>query len=737
MPKQEKKRAICRFCNARCRIEVTVENNRLVEVKEDPAVKNEVWPPTNACPRLLNAKDWFYHPSRIDYPLKRIGEKGEGKWQQISWEQALDEVAAKMKNLIARYGPETVGSTTGTGRVNYEFGTRFLSLINSPNNTCGQGNICHGPRAVVMKAITGWWPYSGANPDSRLYILWGRAPEQSWASIWYHIRKLKDDDTRKLIVVDPRVTESAKLADIHLQLRPGTDAALALGLINVIIEEELYDKEFVAKYCHGFEQLKERAKEYQPERVSEITWLPAEKIRAAARLYAAYKPGSIITGMGAEQLENSAEYVHARTILSALVGNMSVVGGDIVHGPHTKMISANDIDAIEHISPEQKTKQIGSDRFKLFTWPGYDMIQDNLKRYWGRRGGILGCENLVPAPLLYRAILNDDPYKVSALITWDSNPLLTQSNTKLVYKALKKLDLYVVVDFMLTSSADLADYVFPTGSWLERPCIWDGYNNANFIIAGERALSPTIEGEYDHRDDYQFWRGLGTRFGQEWPWETMEELFDYRLAPLGVTFAEFMQAGGVDKPPIEYDYYKEKGFATPTGKIELYSTIFEKLGYDPLPAYREPFETTISKPELAKEYPYILITGGRHRPFFHTEFRQIDRLRKQHPDPLVQLHPQTAAQLGIAHDDWVWIETHIGRVRQKCQIFDGIDPRVIHAQHGWWFPELPGEEPWLHGAWESNINVCTNDDPQSLNPIMGGWPLRTFLCKVYKCKTWD
>ena len=424
-----------------------------------------------------------------------------------------------------------------------------------------------------------------------------------------------------------------------MQLRPGTDAALALGLINVIIEENLYDREFVSRYCHGFAALTGRAKEYPPEKVSEITWIPADTIRAAARLYAGNKPGSIISGMGVEHLENSAEYVHARTILSALVGNMSKVGGDIVHGPHPKMISANEIDAIDRISPEQKKKQIGSDQYKLFTWPGYDMIQENLKRFWGKRGGIFGCENFAPAPLLYRAILSGKPYPVRSLITWDSNPLLTQSNTKLVYKALKSLDLYVVVDFMLTSSADLADYVFPTASWLERPCLWDGYNNANYIIAGERALSPTVEGEYDHGDDYQFWRGLGTRFGQEWPWETMEEVFDYRLSPMDITFSEFMKAGGVDRPPIDYDYYKEKGFATPTGKIELYSTIFEKLGYDPLPAYREPYETPISKPDLAKKYPYILITGGRHRPFFHTEFRQVDRLRNQHPHPLVQIHP--------------------------------------------------------------------------------------------------
>jgi len=736
MSKQETKKAICRFCNARCRVEVLVEDNHLVKVQEDPDRPNLVWPPTNGCPRLTRAEEWFYHPQRIHYPLKRTAGKGEGKWQQISWDRALDEVAAKFQDIVQESGPEAVGSTTGTGRTNYEFGARFFHLLNSPNNTCGPANICHGPRAVVMKTIFGWWPYSGANPESRCYILWGRAPEQSWPTIWHHIRQVKADQ-KKLIVVDPRRTESAELADLHLQLRPGTDCALVMGIINVVITEELYDKEFVAKYCHGFEQLRERANEYPPEKVAEITWVPAENIRAAARLFASCKPGTIIDGMGVEHLENCAEYVHARCILSALVGNISVPGGETISGPHPKMLPANEIDAVDMLSPEQKSKQLGSDRFKLFTWSGYDMIQENLKRYWGVRGGILGCECLAPAPLMYRSMLYGEPYRIRGMVTWGSNPMVTQANTKLVYQALKALDLYVVVDFLLTPSADLADYVFPAGSWLERPCIWDGYNNANYIIGGERALPSTLEGEYDHRDDYQFWRGLGVRLGQDWPWQSMEEVFDYRLEPTGMTFAEFMKAGGVDRPPIDHDLYKEKGFATPTGKVELSSTILEKLGYDPLPAYREPAETPLSQPELAKEYPLILITGGRHRPFFHSEFYQLDSFRKLHPHPEVQIHPETAAQLGIADGDWVWIETPKGRVRQKCRYFDGLDPRVVHAQHGWWFPELPGEEPWLHGVWDSNINVCTNDDPEICNPIIGAWPLRTFLCRVYKCKVWE
>jgi len=285
----------------------------------------------------------------------------------------------------------------------------------------------------------------------------------------------------------------------------------------------------------------------------------------------------------------------------------------------------------------------------------------------------------------------------------------------------------------------LADYVLPSASWLERPCINTICDTVSFIGGGVAPLPPVKEGEYERRTDYEFWRGLGIRLGQEeyWPWKTLEEAFDYRLAPLGYTLDRFVaEKGGHTSSRLEFKKYEKVGFATPTGKLELYSTILEKLGYDPLPRYHEPPESPTGSPELAQEYPLVLITGGRFLPMYHSEHRQIDSLRKQHPEPIVQINPQKAAELGIDDGDWIWIETPRGKIKQKCQYFKGIAPMVIHAQHGWWFPELPGEEPWLHGVWESNINVVTDDDPAHCNKISGGWPLRALLCKVYKAKTY-
>lgn len=527
----------------------------------------------------------------------------------------------------------------------------------------------------------------------------------------------------------------ADLADIYLQLRPATDAALLMAMINVVIEEGLYDKEFVQKWCYGFDQLVERAKQYPPSRVAEITWVSAEKIRQTARMYATEKPGMSVHGMGMEHLEYNNEAMQAKLILSAIVGNIDVEGGDYMTGP-ADSISGGELSLGRMLPPEQKKKQIGADRFKLLALPGRDLMWEYIEKRWGKRCTLLAYAHY---PLLLRAILTGNPYPVRAGITFASNPMLTQANVKLVYQALKSLDLYVVHDFWLTPSALLADYVLPAACWLERPQLEPVMADTQ-IIGGEAALPAVVPGEHEYWTDYGFFRGLGIRLGQKefWPWKTLEEVCDYTLRPMGMTFRDFMdKKGGVHFPPNEYKKYERLGgFGTPTGKLELYSTVLEKLGYDPLPHYEEAKESLIGRPELAKNYPLMLITGGRFQPYFHSEHRQIESVRMRHPEPLVQIHPETAKRLDIENGDWVWIETPRGRIRQKCTFFDGIHPKVVHCQHGWWFPELPSEEPWLGGVWESNVNVLTDDDPGRCNPASGVWPLKTALCKVYKCKTY-
>jgi len=735
---RETKKAVCFFCRGFCPVLVHSENGRLISVEEDsfnPAAE-AIFPRTRGCIRIRSAKEFMYHPDRVNFPLKRAGERGEAKWERISWEQAFDEIAEKLQGIKDKYGAEALAGVKGTRR-NQNFQSRFFMLFGSPNSTT-QGKICSGPIFAVSNAMFGWagGRYSlpgghrvvgGTTP--KCIFLTGTDPHESWPRVAKTVRDSKKIGG-KLIVVDPRETGLTKLADLWLQLRPGTDTALFMSMINVVIEEGLYDKDFVEKWCHGFDKLAQRARDYPPEKAAEITWVPADKIKEAARLLGENKPFYTWNGMGTEQLHNNIQAIQARFILAAITGSIDAEGGTYIGRPG-KARGLEAVSETDKLPMEQRRKQLGADRFKFMSFPGYDLISENTKRVWGRLPW--GGQTAVASPhqpTLYRAMITGEPYPVRALITQAHNPMVTQANTKLVYKALKSLDLHVVLDYWLTPSAELADYVLSVASWLERPEFMGDYG-------GEQALPSSIPGEYDHKTDYEIYRQLGIRLGQDWPWQNLEEVFDYWLEPVGITFKQFLEKGNQNRPNIKYKNYEKTGFATTTGKAELYSTILEKLGYDPLPKYEEPPETPLSSPDLAKEYPLILITGGRFRPMFHSEFRQIDSLRRRHPYPLVQLHPETAKSLGVNDGDWVWIESPRGRIRMRCQHFEGIDRRVVHCEHGWWYPELPGEEPWLHGVWESNVNVLTDDEPDHCNPISGGWPLRTALCKVYKCKVYD
>lgn len=725
-------KVVCMQCHNACRLAVTVDEDRLISVEPDmdfPGMKSS-YPVTKGCPRRRHVIEYFYHPARLNHPLKRVGKRGENRWQEVSWQDAFSEIGGRMRRIVEEHGPEAIATTSGTGRTHDEMRQRFFNLLGSPNHT-GAGQICYGPFCVLSNILFGWRVFPVVRPNTQCVLLWGGGGPRYWDVFWKAAQNARKEDRAKIIVIDPRGIDSARNADLWLQIRPGTDTALALGMINHIIQQGLFDEGFVKSWCHGFDKLRERAAHYPLDRVSKITWIPEADIRQAAEWYATLKPGVTNHGMGLEHQANSIEALHAHFALAAICGNVDVKGGDIFTTPYPGIVHEQEVAAHERLSSEQIEKTLGMDRFRLLSRKGFDLAQENLSRVWGNEANARSSyEAFAHGPTIYRAVLTGKPYPVRGMITLSSNPMVTVPNTKLVYEALKSLDLYVTVDFFMTPSAQLADYVLPATTYLERPWIW-AYSG---IVGSERAMPKTLAGQYDRRDDYDIWRELGLQMGQEadWPWETLEEHYDYRLAPIGVTFAEFMKEGGFLSSRKEYRRYESLGFATQTGKLELYSKVLEKLGYDPLPEFSEPPESPLSRPDLAKDFPLILITGGRHLPYYHSEHRQNASLRKMHPDPIMQINPDKAKELNIEDGDWVWIESPRGRVKQKCQTLEGIDPRVVHAQHGWWFPEDEGAEPALHGVWKSNINVLTDDSPDVCNPISGGWPLRALLCRVYK-----
>jgi thiosulfate reductase/polysulfide reductase chain A len=733
---EEIRKAACAFCGANCGVLVHIKDGKITRIEGNKAHGLTLG---HICERAGYASRWLYHPDQLMQPLKRAGERGEGRWQKIAWEQAFDEIAGKLADIKARFGPESLVVTEGTYRSGaFWMRSRFLNLFGNPQNVAHPGVICLlNCYAIDMALIGGCCSQSPNISHSNCVVFWGQNPASSSPRTVAALKKGQSGSRRRLIVIDPRRTKTAELADIWLQLRPGTDAALALGWLNVIINEKLYDKDFVSRWTYGFEQLAQRVQEYDPGKVARITGLTEEQIVSSARLYATSKPACIVRGVASDQIgRNAGRVEQARVILRAITGNLDVRGGDLIPslGPEIdgkRFRREVILELIDRLPTEQRPKQIGADRFRLMSWHSYELTSLQYKNIFGMPEPVLHRVAASP-PLTWRAILTGKPYPVRAMITWDSNPLLWAANTKLVYEALKSknLELHVVCDFWLTPTAELADYVLPVSSWMERPLCSTFEDLNDVVFGGGRAILPLGE----RKDDYTIWRELAIRLGQEadWPWKTFEEVIAYQLEPLGITYEEFVNAGFV-RGARKYRKYEEKGFATATGKVELYSTVLEKLGYDPLPFYEEPPESPVSTPEVAKEYPLILNTGGRFMPMYHSEHRQWGiGMRERRPDPLTDIHPDTARQLGIGEGDWIFIETRRGRIKQRAHLNPGILPNVINCEASWWFPEMAGAEPSLHGLWESNANVLTLDDPDCCDPLTGGWCNRALLCRVYK-----
>lgn len=742
------KKSCCQFCHMTCGITAYVEDGRLVRYEPEPNFPlSGGW----ICSKAARGEliEWLYHPDQLMYPLKRAGKRGEGKWERISWEKALDEIAGKLESLRQNYGAESVCVSLGTSRTYGDFlRKRWANLFGTPN-TAGGGLVCKIISLLIDQATIGWdsGPFAAVPGLTKTLFLWGSHLSHSNEAAWRMIKQVKKLGT-KIVCVDPRFTEEAALADLWLQLRPGTDVALLLGMANVIIREGLIDKEFIDSQCHGYEQFKERAMEYPPDKVAEITWVQKDKIIEAARLFGAEKPASISWGVATDQIGRNQNYVaHTKNCLRGITGNLDRPGANTLTGPVEKAHIRGAMELNDLLPKKQKDKKLGSDRWRVTSWACYDLIEPRLREYWDHPDGAFETEWLMDAiwPLVMETVLTEKPYPIKALICQSNNPVVAFPNSKKTARALtsENMELIVVNDYWITPSAALADYILPAASHLEDDYGWFGLDSGGDVATFfEAAVEPLGE----RKPDIYLWRELGLRLGQEehWPFKTTREMWSHMIEPLGITWEEVMQGDWRRHivPPPRYRKYEEidpktgktRGWGTLTGKVELYSTVFEKLGYDPLPHYVEPGESPYSTPELAKEYPVILTTGGRVKEFYHSEHRQIKSLRSRHPWPLLDINPEAAYDLGIADGDWVYIETATGKCRMKAHFNPGIDPRVVHAEHSWWYPESDMNLPYLGGAFDCNINAVIPDNPDYFDEVGGAFPLRAVQCKVYKAK---
>ena len=689
-------RSHCRMCHGGCGVLVYTRAGRVAKIAGDPDC------PINhgtLCSKGLASAQLAYHPDRLTHPVRRLGPRGSGRWERISWDEALDTIAARILRYKADCGAESIVMGYGTGRENEAAIYRFANYLGTPN-VLTAGHFCYGPRIATSIITCGTNPIVDYDNHPRCIMVWGNNLVISNPDCYKgEPFSVSLNRGARLIAVDPRLTRIASRADVWLPLRPGTDAALAFGMLNVIVTEELYDREFVENHVHGWEPFCRRVMEYPLEKVERITWVPAEKIRQAARLFATTKPAAIQWGVAIEQQVNCADNDRLLMFLMGLTGNIDVPGGQVLF-KSPPIRNVGQFGGHKDLPESQRRKRLGGDRFRL-----------------------AGHFAIINPKCVWDAVLKEKPYPVKMLFFISSNPLLTRANAREVYRALKRVEFMAVSDFFLTPTAELADIVLPAATWLEMDYIGDFWKRHGYILPRRKVIQV---GEC--RSDHEMLNDLAHRVGQgEYWWDDFEQALDWILEPMGITWQQFKKMDYI-RGEVEYRKYREKGFSTPTGKFELYSTLLEKWGCDPLPTYREPPEGPVSTPDIFSDYPYILITGARLPGFFHTENRQVPWLRELHPDPVVQIHPDTGRRENIREGDWVIIESPRGRVRQRAQFFAGMDPRIVSAQHGWWFPEK--KDP-AHGWEESNINLLTDNAFETCDPVMGATSVRTLLCRIF------
>ncbi len=675
---------VCRLCSACCPVIAEVENGRLVRAERKsflPAEKRLI------CPKLRAAPDIVYAPDRILKPLVRK-ERG-GRWQEASWDAALDLVAGRMLKYKEQFGAESVAWLRGMAAdwgAPWDYANRVMNLFGSPN-TIGNGSVCHVARE--MAHVYTYGSLTLAQPrNSRCIVVWGKNDRHTAPGTCEAILAAKEEGA-KLIVIDPVQTSLAKMADLWLQIKPGHDGLLALAMMQEIIAQGLYDENFVERYCLGFEELKKTAAAYPAEVVGPQIWLTPEEIREAARLYATTKPACIIDGNGLDMHLEVFQTTRAVCCLRALTGNLDKPGGDFILQP----VPTHDLQAREHLSAS--TVPITRD------YPLFNAFHHN----WG----------LHVQSALVDAILEERPYPIQMVVVQSGNPVVTMADANRAQRAFEKLACLVVIDLFLNRTSQWAEVFLPACSCFEKTQLNRAYLRNSPVILANEVIPPLGES----RPDWWIMFELGRRLGlaEYFPWQTVEEAIDYQLQPAGLTVAQLRQhPDGLRAGPLQFEKYRLRGFATPSGKVELFSVRLAAAGQPPIP-FQHGVSAAIGFAGEAGPDHLIGISGARLNRFTHTQFFNIPALRRGDPEPTADLHPEEARRRGIESGQLLTITTPRGQVTMRARLTHVVPPGVVRLAWGW------GEvDPSL------NVNNLTDDDQR--DPVTGTPASRSFYCRL-------
>jgi thiosulfate reductase/polysulfide reductase chain A len=696
----------CWECSTCCGALATVRDGRVVEFAPNAA---HPYSKGAFCIKgIRGAPGITYGPNRLLHPMRRTGARGEGKWARVSWEEALDEMADRLAEVRLKHGPEAiVGATSGA------FFSRSLILaltlrsIGSPNWMINQ-DLCGGCRAVSARTMGLDIGRGEDIGNTRCALIVGRNPSIADPVEWAALKAAKKRGAR-MIVIDPKSTQAAQMADIWLSPRIGTDAALALAMTHVLITEGLYDKAFVARWCHGFEELAGRAAQHTPAVAEAVTGVPADRIVAAARMYAD-GPSTFVSGHGIDAFSAGVQTFRAYHCLVAISGNVDRPGGNL--RSRSPKGFRNYIDLLHmprfRLDAEVEQRTIGADRFPLWAGP---------------KGWQTACHN----PSVIEAMLTGRPYPVRALYASGVNILVSYPDTRRTIEALRSLDFVAVAAHAMTPTAEHADIVLPKTTTLEE-------EEVSFMPPGPTVLftRAVASPQGEARSEIDIAVPLLEKMAERQaiarhllPWRSQREFNTYLLGDSGIRIEDLERTGYHQLAPEPTADMRP--FATPTGKIELFSTTMEGLGLDPLPAYAPPGRESLPEGK-AVEYPLVLVTGDREKSYHHSRFRDQPWALKVSPDPRLTMHPDTARAMGLADGAWVHVEVvrGKGKCRLRVKLSDATPPDVVNTGMGWWLPSDPSPE---HGALDININAALPYDGP-WDPVSGSSDVRGLSCRV-------
>ncbi|MBB5188724.1 anaerobic selenocysteine-containing dehydrogenase [Zhongshania antarctica] len=717
------KRTICATCDIACSVVTESKQGRVVKVRssDNPIFRD------NICMKGIIAPKAFAHPDRILHPMKRVGERGSGKWERVSWDEAMRDIGQRLKKVIDEHGPEAwaVSTSQWNTATDHGLGRRIMNHIGSPNWISGVA-LCAGNTAAINRLTYGWFPMGDFN-NTNCIVLMGHNPRRhSWTPLYNYIRSAQQRGA-KLIVCDPRKSSSAERADIWLPLKAGSDAAMMFGWLKVIFDEGLYDKDFVANWTVGFEELRKRVDEFPLDRVAKLTGCEPEMIAKAARMYANSGPSIIPWTPITDMQRNSTSAIRLQGILRAVCGYIDVAGGETLQGFHPDVVPESTIEMHEVLSEAQKAKQLGSDTHPAFTYRGQEALREPLKRVWGHEypNQITGCYMANPSAT-FRAMAGEGSYPVKAFFTLGNNTVMSYANMPLIIKAMMNQDLIVAHEHHMTPTAQLADYVLPGDSWLERPWLTDAFGWMSAYRPSEQSMEPPGEA----LSTWEFWKRIANALDRPElvSWASLTDFYDDRLKATGMSFKELSETTEIYFDMPEFRKYLKTGFATPSGKVELKSSILEDLGFDPLPYFRE-------DPPVDPNYPLQMFTGVREDGYFQTAQRQVPEMRQRAPEPMIFVSPDTAKDYQLQENEWVIIENQTGKISAQVAIKEAMPNGLVRVPHGWWKPEMQSGAGHLSGALQySDAQLC-RDDEDYLDREQGIPHLKGVPCRIVKDPT--